>query len=136
MKEKIFHGNCLVKWLRLKHRIQSDDYYRSQDGCFSWIDSGRVAVVYNGELLNLRFNSSLCRAIEEMALTNKLTVGQQKFPSLDGEYIFLNVSDLEQRSPNPAWTRGKEPITSNLEKKVQKMKLETYVKTLPQFGTF
>lgn len=136
MKEKIFHGNCLVKWLRLKYRVESDDYYRSEDGCFSWIDSGRVAVVYNGGLLNLSLNSPLCRTIEEMALYGKPTRGQQKFPSLDGEYIFLNVSDLEQRSPNPAWTRGKEPITSNLEKKVQMNKLEVYFKTLPQFGTF
>jgi hypothetical protein len=120
-----------VKWLCLKHRVESNKLNTWEDGCFRWLGTGKIVLTYKGKSINLEYNSSLSKAIEAMALRPKASPNQH-FPSNDGEFIWVSENDLIEGKRNPAWAVSYSDVFALRDKTVKK----TYFETVKDFGIF
>jgi hypothetical protein len=119
-----------VKWLELKRRVDSVDSSVQFDGCYSWIDKNKVCIYLKGVTYRVPAHSKLLVRMEEDLTAGVQTVLEQCYPNKEDKIVYVNIYDLVSGVAEPEFHYG-----HSLPKEVV-IPIETYLKTLPDFGEF
>jgi hypothetical protein len=122
-----------VKWLKLGRRIDGTLANRDEcnkDGNFCWKANHTITVIYKGKEIVLPQKAKVTDILYRM-LHSAGTFSAQRYPDKDGNELYINLSDFENKVPEPRYWHG---VGSPPEEQV--ISLETYLKTLPEFGEF